>query len=74
MYAVRTNIVIDDKLMKQAMRASGARTKREVVDIALRQVAKKARRRNILELVGKGLIDPDYDVRVARGARRRGSR
>ena len=29
---MRTNIVIDDALMKQAMQASGARSKREVVE------------------------------------------
>ena len=32
---MRTNIEIDDKLMKQAMKASGARTKRETVAKAL---------------------------------------
>jgi Arc/MetJ family transcription regulator len=32
---MRTNIEIDDKLMKQAMRVSGAATKREVVQRAL---------------------------------------
>jgi Arc/MetJ family transcription regulator len=33
---MRTNIQIDDDLMRQAMRASGARTKRAVVEAALR--------------------------------------
>jgi len=33
---MRTNIVIDDALMKQAMQASGARSKREAVELALR--------------------------------------
>lgn len=70
----RTNIVIDDKIMKQAMKATGAKTKREAVDIALRQVVRKAERLNVLDLVGKNLIDPAYDVRVARGEGRRGSR
>ena len=70
----RTNIVIDDKIMKQAMKATGAKTKREAVDIALRQIVRKAQRLNVLDLVGKDLIDPGYDVRVARGEWRRGSR
>ena len=34
----RTNIVLDDALIKQAMRVSGARTKREAVDLALREM------------------------------------
>jgi Arc/MetJ family transcription regulator len=35
---MRTNIDIDDKLMKQAMRATGAATKRAAIDCALRQL------------------------------------
>ena len=71
---MRTNIEIDDKLMRRAMKATGAKTKRETVDIALREIAHRAERLNILDLVGKGLIDPDYDMRVARGEARRGAR
>ena len=37
----RTNIEIDDRLVEQAMRITGARTKREVVDIALRRLVEK---------------------------------
>ena len=37
----RTNIEIDDRLVARAMRLTGARTKREVVDIALRRVVEK---------------------------------
>lgn len=32
---MRTNVDIDDSLMRQAMRSSGARTKRAVVEEAL---------------------------------------
>jgi len=35
---MRTNIDIDDKLMKQAMRATGAKTKRAAIDNALRKL------------------------------------
>jgi Arc/MetJ family transcription regulator len=37
----RTNIEIDDTLVETAMRHTGARTKREVVDIALRRLRGK---------------------------------
>jgi Arc/MetJ family transcription regulator len=33
---MRTNIIIDDALMRQAMQASGARSKREAVELGLR--------------------------------------
>lgn len=70
----RTNIVLDDKLVARAMKATGAKTKREVVDIALRQLVHTKPQKNILDLVGQDLIDPGYDVRIARGERARGSR
>jgi len=37
----RTNIYIDDTLVEQAMRLTGARSKREVVEIALRRLVDK---------------------------------
>lgn len=37
----RTNLEIDDVLVEKAMRLTGARTKREVVDIALRRLVDK---------------------------------
>ena len=38
--AVRTNIVFDDELLKGAMRATGATTKREVVELGLASLIK----------------------------------
>lgn len=72
--SARTNIVIDEKLMRRAMKATGAKTKRETVDIALRQVVRAARKLNMLDLVGQDLIDPDYDIRTIRAESGRGSR
>ena len=37
---MRTNIVIDDQLIKKAMRASGAKTKREAVERGLRLIVR----------------------------------
>ena len=37
----RTNIDIDDQLVEQAMRLTGARTKRQAVNIALRRLVEK---------------------------------
>ena len=44
----RTNIVIDDQLMKRAMSASGAKTKREAVEHALRLVVKLDRQQRLI--------------------------
>ncbi len=63
-----TNIDIDEAIVAEAMRLSGARTKREVVDRALREMVARASRPSIRELFGIGGIDPEYDHKAARGA------
>lgn len=63
---MRTTIVLDDKLIKQAMRLAKAKTMREAIDVALRDYVARARQRDILGLIGKELIAPDYDVRAVR--------
>ena len=69
---MRTNIVLNDELVHEAMRLAGAATKRETVDLALREYVARHRKREILALAGKGLIDPDYDVRAIRAGMIRG--
>lgn len=63
-----TNIDIDEQIVAEAMKLSGARTKREVVDRALREMVARAKRPSISELFGIGGLDPDYDPK-APGAR-----
>jgi Arc/MetJ family transcription regulator len=66
---MRTNIVLDDKLVRDAMKATGAKTKREVVDIALRRLIQSKSQKSLLDLPGKGLLDPGYDYKKARSGR-----
>lgn len=70
---MRTNIVLDDRLMAEALKLTKARSKREAVDMALRELVNRRRRKNVLDLVGQDLIAPDYDVRVVRASMNRGS-
>jgi Arc/MetJ family transcription regulator len=51
---MRTNIVIDDRLMADAMAASGARTKRDAVETGLRMLVKIKRQAALRELRGIG--------------------
>ena len=71
---MRTNIVLDDELIRQAMRLAKAKPMRKAVDVALRDHVARARLHNILPLVGKHLIAPDYDVHAVRRNRRRDPR
>ena len=50
---MRTNIEIDDALVKKAMQSSGARTKRAVVDEALRLLVQVKSQAGIRRLRGK---------------------
>jgi len=68
---MRTNIVLDDELVAEAMKLSGAKTKREVVEMALHDLVMRHRLRKLKELQGMELIDPDYDVIAERHATRR---
>jgi Arc/MetJ family transcription regulator len=70
---MRTNIVLDDALVGEAMRLGGMTTKREIVEVALREFVARKRSRRVLGLAGSDLIAPDYDVRTVRRAMRRAS-
>jgi len=59
---MRTNIVIDDELMRRAMRASGARTKREAVETALRLMVELKQQERLRRLRGKLKWEGDLDA------------
>lgn len=71
---MRTNIVLDDGLVKAAMRLAKVRTKRQAVDVALRAYVARGRQQDILALLDQELIAADYDVRGVRRRMARGSR
>ena len=48
-----TNLNIDDKLLDEAQRLSGKRTKRETVNEALAEYIRRRRQRRIIDLFGK---------------------
>jgi Arc/MetJ family transcription regulator len=50
---MRTNIVIDDELMNEAIALSGARSKREAVELALQKFVKILRQAEIKQYRGK---------------------
>jgi Arc/MetJ family transcription regulator len=50
---MRTNIVIDDKLMRETLRATGLKTKREAVEEGLRTLLRLNQQAGIRRLRGK---------------------
>jgi Arc/MetJ family transcription regulator len=59
---VRTNIVIDDKLMRDALRATGLKTKREAVELGLRTLLRLGKQSEIRQLRGKLQWRGDLDA------------
>jgi len=58
---MRTNIEIDDGLMREAMRRSGARTKRAAVEAGLRLLAQTHAQGSIRRLRGKVVWEGDLN-------------
>jgi Arc/MetJ family transcription regulator len=59
---MRTNIVIDDKLMRDTLRATGLKTKREAVEAALRTLLRVSKQGEIRRLRGKLDWQGDLDA------------
>jgi Arc/MetJ family transcription regulator len=61
-HTMRTNIVIDDKLMKDTLRATGLKTKREVVELGLRTLLRLRQQEEIRRFRGKLAWEGDLDA------------
>jgi Arc/MetJ family transcription regulator len=59
---MRTNIVIDDRLMKETLRATGLKTKREAVELALRTLLRLSKQAEIRQFRGKLHWHGDLDA------------
>ena len=61
-----TNLAIDDRLLTEAQRIGGLRTKKDTVNQALREYIQRRRQTKVLELFGKIDFDPSYDYKKQR--------
>ncbi len=67
---MRTNIEIDDKLMQEAIRTTGSKTKKEVVELALQMLVRTRRQEGLRAL--KGILKNDgwdgdlHEMRLSR--------
>lgn len=58
----RTNINLDDSLVTKGLKATGLRTKKELVDLALRELLRKEDQKSTLALEGKFHWDSNLDT------------
>ena len=61
-----TNLAIDDRLLNEALRVGGHRTKRATVTEALEEYVQRRKQLGILELTGKIDYYPDYNYKRER--------
>jgi Arc/MetJ family transcription regulator len=61
-----TNLAIDDKLLKEAQKIGGHRTKKATVTEALEEYIRRRKQLEILKLFGEIEYDPDYDYKAGR--------
>ena len=64
---MRTNIVIDDKLMSEALFVSGLKTKKEAVELGLKLLVKQNKQQAIRNLRGK--LKWEGDLEEMRGSK-----
>jgi len=58
---MRTNIVIDDQLMSDALKVTGLTTKKEAVELGLKLLVKQNKQQAIRKLRGKLKWEGDLD-------------
>lgn len=63
---MRTSMVLNDELVEEAFRYAPVKTKRELVDLALREFISNRRQRDVRELRGNVKIRRDYDYKKLR--------
>ncbi len=65
---VRTNIVLDSKLVEAGLKTTGLKTRRDLVDFALRELLRHKQQKKLLSLKGKVTWDGNLmEMRSGRG-------
>lgn len=64
---MRTNIVLDEALVREAFRYTTVKTKRELVETALKEFVRNHSRKDLRELRGKIRFYDGYDYKALRG-------
>jgi Arc/MetJ family transcription regulator len=67
---VRTNIVLDDTVVEEAMTLTGIRTKREVVHLALTELIRIRKKKDLADLAGRVQFVEGFDHKAMRDLRR----
>ena len=61
-----TNLALNDKLLQEALEISGLKTKKDTVNLALKEFVNRRRQMEILNLFGTMDPDPEYEYKKGR--------
>ncbi len=61
-----TNLALDDRLIEEARRAGGHKTKKDAVNAALDEYVRRRKQMKILDAFGTVAFDPSYDYKAER--------
>ncbi|MDI6815833.1 MAG: type II toxin-antitoxin system VapB family antitoxin [Actinomycetota bacterium] len=64
-----TNLAIDQKLLEEARKIGGKKTKKDTVNEALIEYIQRRKQKKLVALFGKVEYEPDYDYKKEREAR-----
>ncbi|UFP96089.1 type II toxin-antitoxin system VapB family antitoxin [Gloeobacter morelensis] len=63
---MRTNVELDDALLEEAFQLTNVRTKKELLHLALRELIRTRKKRNLLDLSGHIQFAEDFDPKALR--------
>ena len=66
---MRTNVVLDEELVREAFEVTGIRTKSELIHEALKELVRARRKRDLAELAGQIRFRDDFDHKALRESR-----
>jgi hypothetical protein len=61
-----TNLAIDDELLQEALEISGLKTKKDTVNLALKEFVDRHKQLEIINIFGTMDPDPNYDYKIGR--------
>ena len=64
-----TNLAIDEKLLAEAVKVGGLKTKKSAVNEALKEFIERRKRKDILKMFGSVDMEPSYDYKKSRRLR-----
>ena len=67
---MRTNVVLDDRLVEEAFSLTGMRTKKELIHLALSELVRARQKKDLMDLAGRIRLRKGFNHKSMREMRR----